>query len=66
MELTYPTLGKENHLQNAILGGYVSSLEGTFSNHFSVSMLLFRQCATRVLTLGTGRSQGCAPNQRCF
>ena len=27
-ELTYPTLGKENHLQNAILGGYVSSLEG--------------------------------------
>ena len=30
-ELTYPTLGKGNHLQNAILGGYVSSLEG---NHF--------------------------------
>ena len=28
-ELTYPTLGSlENHLQNAILGGYVSSLEG--------------------------------------
>ena len=25
-ELTYPTLG--NHLQNAILGGYVSPLEG--------------------------------------
>ena len=26
---TYPTLGSsENHLQNAILGGYVSSLEG--------------------------------------
>ena len=28
-ELTYPTLGKENHLQNAILGGYVSFLAGT-------------------------------------
>ena len=28
-ELTYPTLGSsENHLQNAIFGGYVSSLEG--------------------------------------
>ena len=28
-ELTYPTeREKENHLQNAILGGYVSSLEG--------------------------------------
>ena len=27
-ELTYPTLGKENHLQNAIFGRYVSSLEG--------------------------------------
>ena len=27
---TYPTLGSsENHLQNAIFGGYVSSLEGT-------------------------------------
>ena len=28
--LTYPTWGKENHLQNAIFGGYVSSLEGIF------------------------------------
>jgi len=26
-ELTYPTLGKGNHLQNAILMGYVSSLK---------------------------------------
>ena len=33
-ELTYPTLEKENHLQNAILGGYVSSLEG---NHCDCS-----------------------------
>ena len=30
-ELTYPTLGSsENHLQNAIFGGYVSSLEGMY------------------------------------
>ena len=29
-ELTYPTLEKENHLQNAIFGGQVSSLEGNF------------------------------------
>ena len=27
-KLTYPTWGKGNHLQNAIFGGYVSSLEG--------------------------------------
>ena len=29
--LKYPTLGKGKHLQNAILGGYVSSLEGNFN-----------------------------------
>ena len=27
-ELTYPTLKKENHLQNGLFRGYVSSLEG--------------------------------------
>ena len=33
-ELTYPTLGSsENHLQNAIFWGYVSSLEGTQPAH---------------------------------
>ena len=45
---TYPTLGSsENHLQNAIFGGYVSSLEGNSHRGF------FQKCSPKCLVNDT-------------
>ena len=37
-ELTYPTLGKGNHLQNWLLRGYVGSQEGTFQGFLLLAL----------------------------
>ena len=60
-ELTYPTKReKENHLQNAILGGYVSSLEGKLLPTVFALNLFFPEafCIWHIWSYGKHRHTG--------